>query len=117
MSHATGIIIDTIRNPDNARYVYEEVPVPREDAERWHREGIRDARERLARAGEELLEAIAAPLQTTRGKQIRLLPGDPGYDEAPIPFNAAAYQGESVWMNLIRETLVKDALEKMNQLP
>lgn len=109
------IMLDALRNPEKARYVYTTEPVPREDAERWHREGIRTARARLQEAAAELKEAIAAPLQKTRSKQIRLLPGDPGYDEAGTLFSPTDYQGDVVmrpspWLEL---TTPKETLETM----
>lgn len=99
----TDIFIDVLRNRKNARYVHEWVPVSRADARRSRAENIKFMRARLHEAQRELAEAIAAPLQTERMSQIELLPGDPGYDEAPIAFNFAAYQGDSAWMNLVNE--------------
>lgn len=53
-------------------------------------------------AQQELTALLESPLPTHQRIQITLKPGDEGYDQAPIGFNPAEYQGDSSWMNARR---------------
>lgn len=95
--------------PDDGltRYVHVEEPLSPERAQR-----IRDAQISSAECEIEYLtqklkeeqdyraKLLRRPLDTHITVQKSLRPGDPGYDEAPVHFDATHWQGDFQWMNL-----------------
>jgi hypothetical protein len=90
---------------NTTRYLWEERPLPEEEARELRAIKIRHAEERVVSLLREIQderlairELRASPLPTTIKVQVTLRPGDDGYDEAPVPF-PEGYAGGFKWIS------------------
>lgn len=89
-----------------SRYAYHNEPLTQEEAESQRARELEyllakseDLKREAAEADVEFWKLKRSPLETHRRVQTKLEPGEPGYSESPLCFDAAEWQGDLKWLN------------------
>jgi hypothetical protein len=86
------------------RYIYKEEPITLKEAKSEKRRQIAHIKKLIHEMRQELALIKSNPLPTTKTTKVELNPGDNGYEDAPIRFNASEWQGDFTWKNIEKST-------------